>query len=60
MERRYLPYCDNGHDYPEIIFYSAHRAGSKANEEDARREMQRKWGRKKARAVTILTITRYQ
>ena len=43
-ERLYEAKADNGHDYLYFQFYSTHRAGSKANHEDARREYKRLHG----------------
>ena len=45
MERKYEAYADNGHDYFTFEFYSKHRANSKANIEDAKREYRHKHGR---------------
>lgn len=42
--RRYEIYADNGHDGLTIVYYSNHRAGSKANLEDARKELNKRFG----------------
>lgn len=44
MERRYEAYADNGRDFITFEFYSMHRANSKANIEDAKREYRYKHG----------------
>lgn len=56
--RKYLATFDNGHDYFEVEFESEHRAGSKANAEDARWAMKQKygWGRK----GTLQSVSRYE
>ncbi len=51
--RRYIAFCDDGHDYNEVEFYSAHRANSKANLEDAKKELERKYGYTRSRQITI-------
>ncbi len=58
MKRKYLASTDNGHDYSSFEFYSEHRAGSKANLEDAKAEMRRKFGRSAA-YTRITNISRY-
>ena len=56
--RKYLATFDNGHDYFEVEFESEHRAGSKANAEDARYTMKQKhgWGCK----GTLRSVSRYE
>ena len=44
MERKYEAYADNGRDFITFDFYSTHRANSKANIEDAKREYRLKHG----------------
>jgi len=44
MKRKYEAYADNGRDYFTFEFYSEHRAGSKANIEDAQKEYKKKHG----------------
>ena len=44
--RHYIAFCDNGHDYFEIEFTSYHRANSRANLEDAKRQIATRYGRK--------------
>ena len=51
--RNYMAYCDDGHDFFEIHYTSEHRAGSKANEVDARREYLRKHSKKHFRIVHV-------
>jgi hypothetical protein len=41
--RKYTCIVDNGHDSWAFDFYSEHRAKSKLNMEDARKEMQLKY-----------------
>lgn len=55
-ERRYIARLDDGHDYSTIEYYSTHRAGSKANEEDCRREMRRKYGNRMASTNRIVSV----
>lgn len=42
--RKYEIYADNGHDGLTIEYYSTHRAGSNANLEDARKELNKRFG----------------
>jgi len=58
MLRKYLASTDDGHDYSSFEFYSEHRAGSKANMEDAKAEAQRKYGHR-AKYLRITKISRY-
>lgn len=44
MTRLYIAFWDNGHDRGDFEFYSAHRANSKANLQDAMRTYRRKYG----------------
>ena len=44
MKRQYTAHADTGRDYIYFQFYSEHRAGSKANKEDARREYKKRHG----------------
>ena len=50
--RNYIAQCDNGHEYFCIEFQSEHRAGSKANEEDAKKAL-KLGGHKHARIIYI-------
>ena len=50
MIREYVAQFDNGHDKTEIHYESTHRAGSKANQEDAEREFRMRMGASMARA----------
>ena len=43
--RKYLANYDDGHDYGSFEFYSSHRAGSKANIEDAKSSARNQFGR---------------
>ena len=47
MERKYLAIYDNGNSTGEFEFYSKHRAGSKANLEDAQSKAKRIYGSSK-------------
>lgn len=51
--RCYIAFYDDGHDYGEFTFYSSHRANSKANYGDAKKEAQHKFGFKRARCMNI-------
>ena len=53
MERKYIAYYDDGHDYDDFEFYSSHRAGSKANLGDAKREAISRYGYKRASYIEI-------
>ena len=53
-EREYIAYTDDGHDFGEFLFDSEHRAGSKANKEDARQEAIRKYGYRGANQFRII------
>lgn len=53
-ERQYTAFCDDGHDFFSFEYYSTHRAGSKANEEDARDYYRRKHG---TRYYTIKNVS---
>lgn len=57
-EKRYSAFYDNGHDFGEFTFYSSHRANSKANLADARREAAKRWGWRYARAIRITSTVR--
>ena len=46
MKRTYIAIIDTGRDYVYFVFYSEHRANSKANIEDAKNAYKRKHGRK--------------
>lgn len=52
-ERNYLCSCDDGHDYFSFEFKSNHRAGSKANEEDAKKYYRKHYGRRNFKIVSI-------
>lgn len=54
MERRYVAIYDTGHDWGTFKFYSTHRAESKANYEDARRESYKTYGHSKNIVQTYL------
>lgn len=56
MESKYLCRADDGHDFFEFEFYSNHRANSKANYEDAKKEYRKKHGK---RNFKIIDTTRY-
>lgn len=45
MERLYVAYWDDGHDFGSFDFYSTHRANSKMNRKDAMRTYRKKFGR---------------
>lgn len=53
--RLYIAYCDDGRSYFEFYFYSAHRAGSKANADDAREHYASRHGQ---RNFKILSVSR--
>lgn len=55
MERKYIAIYDTGHDTGDFEFYSEHRAGSKANLEDAESKMRNLYGRS-ARNKEIIDI----
>lgn len=44
MKRQYTAHADTGRDFVEFPFMSEHRAGSKKNHEDARREYKARHG----------------
>lgn len=52
-EREYIAYTDDGHDFGEFLFNSEHRANSKANKEDARKEAIRKYGYRRTMQLRI-------
>ena len=60
MFRRYLAMYDDGHDYGSFTFESAHRAGSRANKEDAWSAALRILGYDRARRIKITKIVRYE
>ena len=53
--RKYIACCDDGHDTIEFEFYSNHRANSKPNKEDAKREEIRKYGWRRATQIEIVS-----
>ena len=55
-ERLYRASWDDGHDYGEFEFYSTHRAGSKANLEDAYREYRLSYGRSRRSSIEITSV----
>lgn len=55
-ERKYRAFWDDGHDYGDFEFYSKHRAGSKANLEDAYNEYRKKHGYSRYKAIEITSI----
>jgi hypothetical protein len=52
-ERLYRAFWDDGHDTGEFEFYSKHRAGSKANIEDAYTYISRNYGSSAYRRMKI-------
>ena len=52
-ERRYTACYDDGHDYGSFTFWSEHRAGSKANKEDAMKQFIRTYGYARSTWITI-------
>ena len=57
--RHYIAFWNDGHDYGETEFLSTHRANSKANVEDAKAEMMRKFGYKRSRNMNIISTQLY-
>ena len=57
--KKYLAMLDNGHDYTSIEYYSEHRNGSKANLEDCKKEMVKRWGYKAAQSYKITSTELY-
>lgn len=53
-ERLYRAFYDNGHDYGEFEFYSSHRAGSKANFEDAKNTMMKNYSYYDVKSMKVL------
>lgn len=60
MIRRYLAMYDDGHDYGSFTFESVHRAGSKANKEDAWSAAVRILGYNRVRQIKIIKIEKYE
>lgn len=60
MFRRYLAMYDNGHDRGSFTFESEHRAGTKANKEDAWSAAVWILGFDCTRRVKITKIERYE
>lgn len=54
MERKYRAIYDDGHDYGEIEYWSEYRNNSKANREDAEKELVKKFGWNRARQLTVV------
>lgn len=42
--RKYIAVFDDGHDYPQVEFYSKHRKNSRQNKQDAINTATRKFG----------------
>lgn len=60
MIRRYLAMYDDGHDCGSFTFDSVHRAGSKANKEDAWSAAVRILGFNRTMQIRITKIERYE
>ncbi len=56
-ERKYIATLDDGHDYLSIEFSSEHKAGSKANKDDCKQTMIKRWGYKEAQRWKIMNVT---
>lgn len=54
--RTYVACYDDGHDFGEFEFYSGHRAGSKANLDDAKATARRKYGHHRAQQIEIYQV----
>lgn len=52
-ERTYRAFYDDGHDTSDIEFNSCHRANSKANIQDAKYEIRKRYGSSRAERVRI-------
>ena len=52
--KNYIAFYDDGHDYGEFTFRSAHQANSKANLEDAKKAAEKRYGYKRAKMLTII------
>ena len=57
MKRRYQATIDNGRDYVTFNFYSEHRANSRANVNDCKREYLKRKGKA---CFRIINITLYK
>ena len=57
--KKYLAMLDNGHDFTSIEYYSEHKNGSKANMEDCKKEIVKKWGYKAAQSYKITSTELY-
>lgn len=56
-ERRYIAWCDDGHDRFEFRYTSTHRNGSRANIDDLRTQYRRKHGKRNFRVLnTYLSL----
>lgn len=55
-ERLYRGFWDDGHDTGEFEFYSKHRAGSKANLEDAYNSYKKHYGYSRYKAIKITSV----
>lgn len=53
QRRKYIAFYDDGHDFGEIVFFSTHRANSKANIQDAKNEISKRYGNRRAKQVII-------
>ena len=47
QRRKYIAFYDDGHDFGEIVFFSTHRANSKANIQDAKNEISKRYGNRR-------------
>lgn len=56
-ERKYRAFYDDGHDSSDVEFYSCHRANSKANIQDAKSEIRKRYGSGRAERVRISYTT---
>lgn len=57
-KRRYMARLDDGHDYSEVVFESAHRANSRANYDDCKEQLRKMYGRS-ATSKRIMETFRY-
>lgn len=54
MERKYRLIYDDRHDYGAIEYWSSYRNNSKANREDAKKALEKRFGWNRVRQLIII------
>lgn len=57
--KQYMAFYTDWHDNGQFTFYSTHRANSNPNLDDAYAEARKRYGNKRAKAITITNTMRW-